>query len=119
MLTVNSGMLYKAAYDAYYQASKPTQGSGDINSSTEASLYSDIDNMAKNMADTFAKTFVNTLKDAGFHKTLADQIDGHVKSLEPIVTISLPGPAGALTSPMGPVTGALVCSTSNSTITIQ
>jgi sulfite reductase alpha subunit-like flavoprotein len=118
MLTEKTGMLYKAAYEAFYETTKPTKGDGSVNPDTEQQIYDTIEKSAKENAEKFAKTFVKTLKDAGFDSTLADEIDKHVKSIEPIVTLIVPT-QGALANAGGPVAGTLVGTTTNGAIQIM
>lgn len=127
MLMEESGMLYKAAKEAHYAASKYTydvqreQYNAGIDSRIEP--MGDADNKTKDqwedIAKEFAKAFVKSLKDAGFDSTLADEIDKHVKSIEPMINFVIPGPAGALAGATGPVTGALIGTTTNGVVQIM
>ena len=126
MLAEESGMLYKAAYAAHYKTSEKTYNiqkdsynSSNRNSGSMVGGPSDTTiSQWEDMAKTFAKTFVNTLKEVGFDKMLADEIDKHVNALEPMINLIIPT-HGALASPTGPVTGSIVASVSNGAIKIM
>lgn len=121
----DNGALYKAAKDAHYAASVKTynlQMESYNNSNTNPNTVmgppdSDVKQQWEDMAKEFAKVFVDTLIKEGFHNTLADIIDKHVKSIEPIITMTVPA-HGALSGAMGPVAGTLVGTVSNGAIQI-
>lgn len=109
MLQEMTGVMYKAAYDAYYESVKPEMPTpGDDNPEVVQSSYNSANKAAKDCAEKFAKTFVKSLKDGGFMDSIADEIDGHVKSM--MLTISIPTLLPTIISPMGPCTGALTIS---------
>lgn len=126
MLMENTGMLYKAAKEAHYAASEHMYNSQkeSYNSiiDTVITPMGDADNTTKKMwtdtAEEFAKAFVKSLKDSGFDSTLADEIDKHVKSIEPMLSFIVPT-HGALACPAGPVTGTLIGTTTNGAIQIM
>lgn len=118
MLMEETGMFYKAAYNAFYETTKPSSGGESVNPEAEANIRKEIDDRAKEGAKMFAKAFVKTLKDAGFDSTLADEIDKHVKSIEPMITLIVPA-HGALANAGGPVAGTLIGTTTNGAIQIM
>lgn len=106
------GPVYKAAYNAYYEANKAETVSYSSendplgNQTTEsAKIVADINNNIDKCADKFAKEFCKQLKQNGFMDTIADEIDGHVKSIK--LMINIPALLPTIISPMGPCTGAL------------
>jgi hypothetical protein len=58
------------------------------------------------------------LNDNKVWDTIADEIDGHVRSIEPMINLVSPT-HGALASPAGPVTGALIGTVQNGGIQIM
>lgn len=126
MLMDETGMLYKAAKEAHYAASKYTYDTQrkEYNAGIDSRIepMGDADFKTKKQwedtAKEFAKMFVKTLKDAGFDSTLADEIDKHVKSIEPMVSLIVPT-HGALACAAGPVTGTLIGTTTNGAIQIM
>jgi hypothetical protein len=117
MLAEESGMLYKAAKEAHYAASKYNYDTQikEYNAGIDKSLppMGDADSDTKkkweDTAKEFAKAFVTALKNAGFDSTLADEIDNHVKSAQ--IDITVPALLPTIISPMGPCTGSLSIST--------
>ena len=106
------GPVYKAAYNAYYEANKAetvSYSSDDDplgNQTTEsAKIVADINNNIDKCADKFAKEFCKQLKQNGFMNAIADEIDGHIKAMK--LMINIPTLLPTIISPMGPCTGAL------------
>lgn len=106
------GPVYKAAYNAYYEANKAetvSYSSDDDplgNQTTEsAKIVADINNNIDKCADKFAKEFCKQLKQNGFMNAIADEIDGHIKAIK--LMINIPTLLPTIISPMGPCTGAL------------
>ena len=106
------GPVYKAAYNAYYEANKAETVSYSSendplgNQTTEsAKIVADINNNIDKCADKFAKEFCKQLKQNGFMNAIADEIDGHVKAIK--LMINIPTLLPTIISPMGPCTGAL------------
>lgn len=126
MITVETGLLYKAAYEAHYATSEKTYehqmnsyNSSNTNPETVVGRASgETKQMWDLMAKEFAKAFVETLNNEGFHTILANEIDKHVKSIEPMITMVVPT-HGALSGAMGPVSGTLIGSVSNGAIQIM
>jgi hypothetical protein len=100
----NSGVFYKAAYNAYYESVKPSSPSGDVNADQENKLCDESDKAAKDCAEKFAKAFCKELRSGGFDSTLADEIDNHVKSIKLMITTPV---LPTVISPMGPCSGSL------------
>lgn len=106
------GPVYKAAYNAYYEANKAETVSYSSendplgNQTTEsAKIVADINNNIDKCADKFAKEFCKQLKQNGFMNAIADEIDGHIKAMK--LMINIPTLLPTIISPMGPCTGAL------------
>jgi hypothetical protein len=118
MIADKTGMLYKAAYNAYYDTTERIYNEQQkniaeylVNNSVSGSDGSvDAPDKSKWAADAkvFASSFVKALRDAGFDKTLADEIDTHVKSAQ--IDITVPALQPTIVSPMGPCSGSLVIS---------
>ena len=106
------GPVYKAAYNAYYEANKAETVSYSSendplgNQTTEsAKIVADINNNIDKCADKFAKEFCKQLKQNGFMNAIADEIDGHIKAIK--LMINIPSLLPTIISPMGPCIGAL------------
>lgn len=106
------GPVYKAAYNAYYEANKAEAASYSSeddplgNQTVEsAKIVADINSNIDKCADKFAKEFCKQLKQNGFMNAIADEIDGHVKAIK--LMINIPALLPTIISPMGPCTGAL------------
>ena len=106
------GPVYKAAYNAYYEANKAetvSYSSDDDplgNQTTESvKIVADKNNNIDKCADKFAKEFCKQLKQNGFMNAIADEIDGHIKAMK--LMINIPTLLPTIISPMGPCTGAL------------
>jgi hypothetical protein len=108
--TYQTGILYKAAYEAYLKASGYDDVAGIIGKMElhEKPNITQIQNDMKKVAETFAKNFVKNL-DPDFTNILVDTIDSHIKNA--IVQLSLVIPLnGALACGVGPVTGSIAAS---------
>jgi hypothetical protein len=103
-----------AAYEAYYEANKPTKPAPDPDDTTgnlqkqSNSAYNDLEKKVKDSANIFADEFVKKLKNGKVLETISDEIDGHVKAIK--LMISVPTLLPTIISPMGPCTGALTIS---------
>lgn len=73
---------------------------------------------ANKAANKFAYYFCKVLNDNKVWNTIADEIDGHVKSIEPVINLISPT-HGSLVCPSGPVTGAMVGTIQNGGIQIM
>lgn len=116
---------YEAAYNAYYEATKVDidtsgQGNNDLKllmeaekTACEQKMKDDSDKFAK----TFATDFCDILKKEKFMDAIADEVDGHIKSMKIMINV-LPTAISTIVSPMGPCTGALIID-DPSTATIQ
>lgn len=115
----DKSIMYEAAYEAskkaYYEATKVDidtsgQDNNDLKllmevekATCEQKMKDDADKFAK----TFATDFCDILKREGFMDAIADEVDGHIKSMKIMINV-LPTAIGSIISPMGPCTGALV-----------
>lgn len=118
MLLENTGMFYKAAYDAYMASMNDIEDAYDEDPDLNAKILevnSEMNKLKEKKSKEFAKAFVKSLKDAGFDTTMADQIDQHVKSMQLMITM-LPQGLATIISPMGPCTGAMVISDATANI---
>lgn len=115
----DKSIMYEAAYEAskkaYYEATKVDidtsgQDNNDLKLLMEAEKAT-CEQKMKDDADKFAKTFAtdfcDILKREGFMDAIADEVDGHIKSMKIMINV-LPTAIGSIISPMGPCTGALV-----------
>lgn len=119
MITDKTGMLYKAAYDAYYDTTEYNYNEQQKNISSylannvvggsDAVLDPPDKRKWEEEAKVFASSFVKALRDAKFDSTLADEIDKHVKSAQ--IDIAVPALQPTIVSPMGPCSGSLLIST--------
>lgn len=106
------GPVYKAAYNAYYEANKAEAATylpdvdplGNLTAES-AKITADINNNIDKCATKFATEFCNQLKQNGFMDAIADEINGHVKAIK--LMINIPALLPTIISPMGPCTGAL------------
>lgn len=120
MLQENTGMLYKAAYDAYMASMNDVKDISIDDPEMEsqiATTNSNMNDLKKKKSKEFAKAFVNSLKDSGFDTTLANQIDQHVKSIQLMITM-LPQGIATLITPMGPCTGTMIISDATANIQV-
>lgn len=118
MLLENTGMFYKAAYDAYMASMNDIEDASDEDPDLNAKILevnSEMNKLKEKKSKEFAKAFVKSLKDTGFDTTMADQIDQHVKSMQLMITM-LPQGLATIISPMGPCTGAMVISDATANI---
>lgn len=119
LLDGDSSIMYKAAYEAsynaYYEATKVDidtsgQDNNDLKLLMEAEKAT-CEQKMKDDADKFAKTFAtdfcDILKKEKFMDTIADEVDAHIKSMKIMINV-LPTAISTIVSPMGPCTGALV-----------
>ena len=115
----DKSIMYEAAYEAskkaYYEATKVDidtsgQDNNDLKLLMEAEKAT-CEQKMKDDADKFAKTFAtdfcDILKREGFMDAIADEVDGHIKSMKIMINV-LPTAIGSIISPMGPCTGALI-----------
>lgn len=120
MLQEDTGMLYKAAYDAYMASMNDVKDMSNDDPEMEfqiANANSEMNKLKDKKSKEFAKAFVNSLKESGFDTTLANQIDQHVKSIQLLITM-LPQGIATLISPMGPCTGTMVISDATANIQV-
>lgn len=112
LLTASKGNpVYDAAYNAYYESNKCTNNifspEEDPNGISNTAVKNTNENLKK-LAENFATEFCNNLKSGGFMDSIADEIDGHIKSM--MLSINVPVIPPTLISPVGPVTGSLMIS---------
>lgn len=117
---VNEGPVYKAAYDAYFNVTNvevdTENDDSDLKTTVEEAKQS-IEQKVKDDAKKFATDFCNGLKDNGFMDTIADEVDGHIKSIKLLITM-MPQGIATIISPMGPCTGSMVIDDSTANIQI-
>jgi hypothetical protein len=104
--------VYKAAYDAYYNSVKV-----DIDGNNNdpdlgpivAEKKAECEQKMKDDAKKFATNFCEGLKNNGFMDSIADEIDGHIKSMKLMISVLPTGIATIVsTAPGAPCTGALI-----------
>ena len=128
MITDKTGMLYQAAYNAYYDTTEYNYNEQQKNISSylannkiggsDAVLEEPDKRKWEADAKVFASSFVKALRDAKFDSVLADEIDKHVKSAQ--IDIAIPAIQPTIVSPMGPCSGSLIISAaSGAQITIS
>lgn len=114
------GPVYKAAYDAYFNATNvevdAENDDSDLKATVEQAKQS-IEQKVKDDAKKFATDFCNGLKDNGFMDTIADEVDGHIKSIKLLITM-MPQGIATIISPMGPCSGSMVIDDSTANIQI-
>lgn len=115
----DKSIMYEAAYEAskkaYYEATKVDidisgQDNNDLKllmEAEKATCEQKMENDAIKFAENFATDFCDILKREGFMDAIADEVDGHIKSMKIMINV-LPTAIGSIISPMGPCTGALV-----------
>jgi hypothetical protein len=115
----DKSIMYEAAYEAskkaYYEATKvDIDTSGQDNNdlkllmeAEKATCEQKMENDAIKFAENFATDFCDILKREGFMDAIADEVDGHIKSMKIMINV-LPTAIGSIISPMGPCTGALI-----------
>lgn len=112
--------FWEAAKIAYYETIKPdipdVEDVDFKDKVAEARIKADED--ANKAANKFAYYFCKVLNDNKVWDSIANEIDGHVKSIEPIINLISPT-HGALACPSGPVTGALIGTIQNGGIQIM
>lgn len=121
MIADKTGMLYKAAYYAYYDTTETIYNnqqksvteylSNNKLSGSDTSIEPPDKSKWEADAKVFASSFVKALRDAGFDQVLSDEIDTHVKSAQ--IDITIPALQPTIISPMGPCSGSLVISQSS------
>lgn len=111
--------FWEAAKTAYYETIKPNIPDADDPDFQDNVIQARIDaeNDANKSANKFAYYFCKILNDNKIWDTIANEIDGHVKAMEPMINLIVPT-HGALVCPTGPVTGTLVGTTKNGGIQI-
>lgn len=116
----NEGPVYKAAYDAYFNVTNvevdTENDDNDLKTTVEEAKQS-IEQKVKDDAKKFATDFCNGLKDNGFMDTIADEVDGHIKSIKLLITM-MPQGIATIISPMGPCSGSMVIDDSTANIQI-
>lgn len=116
----NEGPVYKAAYDAYFNVTNvevdAENDDNDLKATVEEAKQS-IEQKVKDDAKKFATDFCNGLKDNGFMDTIADEVDGHIKSIKLLITM-MPQGIATIISPMGPCSGSMVIDDSTANIQI-
>lgn len=117
------GPVYKAAYNAYYEANKAEAASYSPdddplgNQTTESTKIAvDINNNIDKCAVKFATEFCNQLKQNGFMDAIADEINSHIKSIK--LMINMPALLPTIISPAGPCTGSLMINDATAQIQI-
>ena len=112
--------FWEAAKTAYYETIKPDIPDAEDPDFQDKVIQARIDaeNDANESANKFAYYFCKILNDNKIWDTIADEIDGHVKAMEPMINLIVPT-HGALACPAGPVTGTLVGTTKNGGIQIM
>lgn len=112
--------FWEAAKIAYYETIKPdiqdVEDTDFKDKIAEARIKAEED--ANKAANKFAYYFCKILNDNKVWDTIANEIDGHVRSIEPMINLVSPT-HGALASPAGPVTGALIGTVQNGGIQIM
>lgn len=121
-MLMENGPFYNAAYDAQYAtmehtAKKQLEAMAMLdNTSVGGESFPEVNKQEwKEVSKVFAKAFIKALKDGKFDKTLADEIDKHVKSTELFITM-MPQGIATIISPMGPCTGTMIINNSTANI---
>lgn len=110
---LKEGVVYKAAYDAYYNVIKTdidTNNSDPDLAPIVASSAAQCEQKMIDDAKQFATDFCNGLKSGGFMDSIADAINSHIQSAQ--IDITVPAIPPTITSPTGPCTGSLIISKS-------
>jgi hypothetical protein len=110
---VSESVMYKAAYNAYYNVNK---SSLDFNVDViDTDLLPDVlkqqqkcEEQLKINAKIFAEELCKELKNGKFMDTIAEQITNHIKTAQ--IDITIPTLPPTITSPMGPCSGSLIIS---------
>lgn len=107
-------VVYEAAYNAYYEATKTDLPIANITDSdlspTAIKKKSECEKILKDKAKLFATEFCKGLKDGGFMDTIADEVDKHIKMAQ--IDINVPSLMPTISSPVGPCSGSLNISVS-------
>lgn len=125
MLMDNSGLFYKAAYNAQYKMlendhKRMVNGFSSDNAFNTPNGRIAIDKPTDKWEESskvFAKEFVKALRDGNFDQILADEIDNHIKSMELMITMQPQGIA-TIISPMGPCSGSMIISKATANVQI-
>lgn len=113
---VNNGVMFDAAYNAYFEinkkyldeAAKANIEDEDLKPLIDAKIKESEEKLKSN-AHEFAKTLCGGIDEV--LKEISKQIDAHVKALQINVKAPTPGPSGTvLTSPLGPCAGTIILS---------
>lgn len=111
LTTAQTGAIYKAAYDAYYNVAKSalSRSGTSIDSDLIATVDTEIQKTELQLredANKFATDFCNGI--STMLDEIAKQIDAHCKSMIINVMTAAPGPSGTvLACGVGPVTGTI------------
>lgn len=111
MLTDNTGMFYKAAYEAYLESmsdQKPIVSDDPDISAIIDDANAKMNKLKIEKSEAFAKAFVKSLRNSNFDDLLANEIDKHIKSM--MLTITVPALLPTIISPTGPCSGSLTIS---------
>jgi hypothetical protein len=111
MLTDNTGMFYKAAYEAYLESmsdQKPIVSNDPDISAIIDDANAKMNKLKIEKSEAFAKAFVKSLRNSNFDDLLANEIDKHIKSM--MLTITVPALLPTIISPAGPCSGSLTIS---------
>lgn len=111
MLTDNTGMFYKAAYEAYLESmsdQKPIVSNDPDISAIIDDANAKMNKLKIEKSEAFAKAFVKSLRNSNFDDLLANEIDKHIKSM--MLTITVPALLPTIISPTGPCSGSLTIS---------
>jgi hypothetical protein len=119
---VSESPMYKAAYNAYYEVNKSAL---NLEASvTDTDLAADVkkqqkqcEQKLKDNAKKFAEEFCKGLKDGDFMGTIADEVDGHIKSMKLFITM-MPQGIATIVSPVGPCTGSMIIDDTTASIQI-
>lgn len=117
---VSEGVVYKAAYDAYYEVAKfdttVKNNDPDLGPIVSTGVIG-CEKTLKDNAKKFATIFCKGLKDGGFMDTIADEVDAHIKSSKLVISM-MPQGIATIVSPMGPCTGSMIISDETANIQI-
>lgn len=113
---VNNGVMFDAAYNAYFEinkkyldeAAKANIEDEDLKPLIDAKIKESEEKLKSN-AHEFAKTLCGGIDEV--LKEISKQIDAHVKALQINVKAPTPGPSGTtISSPLGPCAGTIILS---------
>jgi hypothetical protein len=119
---VKESVMYKAAYNAYYEVNK---SSVDLDVSVDdTDLIADVitqqkkcEQQLKDNAKKFAEEFCKGLKAGDFMGAVADEVDAHIKSMKIFITM-MPQGIATIVSPVGPCTGSMIIDDTTASIQI-